>query len=214
MFTQEQIGAALRVYAVTDDAWLDGRPLEQCVAQALEGGATFVQLRRKGASTDELVEQAKRLIPLCHAAGVPFVIDDDVRAAKLSGADGVHVGQSDTACARARAELGPAAIVGVSTQTPEQARAAAAAGANYLGVGAVAGTSTKPEAWVLSAAEIAEIAHAVYIPIVAIGGLNAQTIPLLAGTGVAGGAFVSAIFAAEDIAQATRTLAQALDQAL
>jgi thiamine-phosphate pyrophosphorylase len=67
---------------------------------------------------------------------------------------------------------------------------------------------------VLSAAEIAEIAHAVYIPIVAIGGLNAQTIPLLAGTGVAGGAFVSAIFAAEDIAQATRTLAQALDQAL
>ena len=129
----------LAVYAVTDSAWLDGRALEDVVAQAVEGGATFVQLREKGCTHEERCGLARRILPVCREHGVPFVVDDDVACALVVGADGVHVGQSDTACAAARAMLGPDAVVGVSAQTPEQARAAAEAGADYLGVGAACG---------------------------------------------------------------------------
>lgn len=197
---------ALTLYAVTDDAWLNGRTLASCVAQALEGGATFVQLRDKHATTAELVEQARTILPLCRASGVPFVINDDVEAARRSGADGVHVGQSDAACADARAALGPNAIVGVSASTVGEALAAQAAGADYLGVGAVFGTPTKTDAQVTGIDGLAAICAAVDIPTVAIGGLNERTIPALAGSGTDGVAVVSAIFAAPDIASATRNL--------
>ena len=119
---------------MTDSAWLHGRTLADCVRQAIAGGTTFIQLREKHMTTDELVAEAATILPVCRAASVPFVIDDDVEAALRSGADGVHVGQSDTACAEARRVLGPDAIIGVSAQTVEQALAAQAAGANYLGV--------------------------------------------------------------------------------
>lgn len=198
---------SMLLYAVTDDAWLAGRRLEDCVARALRGGSTFVQLRDKQASTDELVAQAKAIIPLCRQAGVPFVVNDDVEAARLSGADGVHVGQSDEACEDARAALGADAIVGVSVQTVEQALVAQAAGASYLGVGAVFSTSTKTDAAEVSLSELASICEAVDIPVVAIGGIGEKTLPALAGTGIDGVAVVSAIFAAEDIEAASRRLA-------
>ena len=198
---------SLLLYAVTDDAWLAGRRLEDCVALALRGGATFVQLRDKQATTAELVSQAQAIIPLCRDAGVPFVINDDVEAARLSGACGVHVGQSDEACEDARAALGADAIVGVSVQTVDQAQAAQAAGASYLGVGAVFSTSTKADAAEVSLEELANICEAVDIPVVAIGGIGEKTLPALAGTGIDGVAVVSAIFAAEDIEAASRKLA-------
>ena len=119
-WSAEAIRCALKLYAVTDNAWLGERSLAQCVEAALAGGATFVQLREKHASTEEIVELAQTIIPICRAHRVPFLIDDDVEAAKLAGADGVHVGQSDTACAEARRILGPDAIVGVSQ--PRQSR--------------------------------------------------------------------------------------------
>lgn len=210
LWSPAAIRRGMRLYAVTDSAWLDGRTLADCVRQALAGGATFVQLREKHATTDELVAQAAELLPLCHEAGVPFVIDDDVEAARRSGADGVHVGQSDTACAEARHILGPGAIVGVSAQTVEQALAAQAAGADYLGVGALIPTPTKPDAVDVTREELMRICAAVDIPVVGIGGLNARTIDVLAGTGVAGAAVVSAIFAADDIELATHELADRL----
>lgn len=199
---------SMLLYAVTDNAWLAGRKLEDCVAQALHGGATFVQLRDKNASTEELVAQAKTIIPQCRRAGVPFVVNDDVEAARLSGADGVHVGQSDEACEDARAVLGTDAIVGVSVQTVDQALAAQAAGASYLGVGAVFSTSTKADAAEVSLDELAEICEAVEVPVVAIGGIGSNTLPVLAGTGIDGVAVVSAIFAAEDIEAASRELVE------
>lgn len=205
-FSPEAIRRGMLLYAVTDRAWLAGRTLADCVREAIAGGATFVQLREKGLSTDEIVAEAAEIIPVCRAAGVPFVIDDDVEAARRSGADGVHVGQSDTACAEARAALGPAAIVGVSAQTVEEALAAQAAGADYLGVGAMYGTPTKPDAIDVTFEELARICAAVDIPVTAIGGINARTMGSLAGTGVDGAAVVSAIFAAEDIEAATREL--------
>ena len=205
-FSPEAIRRGMLLYAVTDRAWLDGRMLAGCVREAIAGGATFVQLREKDLTTEEIVAEAAEIIPVCRAAGVPFVIDDDVEAARRSGADGVHVGQSDTACAEARSALGPEAIVGVSAQTVEEALAAQAAGADYLGVGAMYGTPTKPDAVDVTFAELARICAAVDIPVTAIGGINARTMGSLAGTGVDGAAVVSAIFAAEDIEAATREL--------
>lgn len=208
-FSSQEIRNAMLLYAVTDRAWLRGRTLADCVAEALRGGATFVQLREKEADDRETAELARALMPLAHAAGVPFVIDDRVELARAVGADGVHVGQSDAACADARRILGPDAIVGVSAQTVEQARAAQAAGADYLGVGAMFPTSTKQDADSVSLAELRDLCGAVDIPVVAIGGVNVQTAPKLAGCGVDGIAVVSALFAQDDIEAAARELVTA-----
>ncbi|MDO4854789.1 MAG: thiamine phosphate synthase [Coriobacteriia bacterium] len=209
-FSADDIRAAQELYAVTDSAWLDGRSLAECVEEALQGGATFIQLREKSASTEELVELGRPLMELCRAKGIPFVIDDDIEAARILDCDGVHVGQEDESCANARAILGPDKIVGVSTQTVDEALAAQAAGADYLGVGGVVATSTKPEAWALSHQEFVDICNAADIPVVAIGGVKKETLPLLEDTGVAGVAVVSAIFAADDIPAATRSLKEAV----
>lgn len=211
-WTPEDIRRGMLLYAVTDSAWLHGRTLASCVREALAGGATFVQLREKHMTTDELVEEARTILPICREARVPFLIDDDVEAARLVGADGVHVGQSDTACAEARRILGPDAIVGVSAQTVEQAVAAEQAGADYLGVGALIPTPTKPDAVDVTSEELARICRAVGIPVVGIGGLHLSTIDILDGTGAAGAAVVSAIFAAEDIERDTRELAGKLSR--
>lgn len=211
-WTPADIRRGMLLYAVTDSAWLRGRTLASCVREALAGGATFVQLREKHMSTDELVEEAKTILPICREARVPFLIDDDVEAARLVGADGVHVGQSDTACAEARRILGPDAIVGVSAQTVEQAVAAERAGADYLGVGALIPTPTKPDAVDVTPEELSRICRAVEIPVVGIGGLHLSTIDILDGTGAAGAAVVSAIFAAEDIERDTRELAGKLSR--
>ena len=200
MYPREDLRRALALYAVTDRAWLGERTLAACVEEALAGGATFVQLREKEAPRAEVVLRARALAPLCRAAGVPFVVNDDVAAARLAGADGVHVGQD--------------AIVGVSVQTVEQALAAQADGADYLGVGAVFGTPTKPDAADVGADGLAAICAAVDIPVVAIGGMNERTVPALAGTGADGAAVVSAIFAADDIEAAARRLRAAVQAAL
>ena len=194
----DAIRKSMLVYAVTDRAWLNGRTLAECVQQAVDGGATFVQLREKDASHDEIVRLANELRSSCRKAVVPFVIDDEVEIALEVGADGVHVGQDDMACERARAMLGPDAIVGVSAQTVEQALAAQAAGADYLGVGALIPTPTKPDAVDVTFDELRAICDAVDIPVVGIGGLNARTVAQLKGSHVDGAAVVSAVFAAED----------------
>ena len=128
----------LRLYAVTDRTWLNGRRLADVVAQAIDGGATFVQLREKCLDEHDLLAEAEELSALCHFRHVPFVIDDNVEVALAAGADGVHVGQSDMAAKRARALLGPDKILGVSAHNAAEALAAQADGADYLGCGAAA----------------------------------------------------------------------------
>ncbi len=210
-YDKSRLPQDLAVYAVTDSAWLGGRALEDVVAQAIEGGATFVQLREKSCSHEERCELARRVLAVCRACGVPFVVDDDVECARKVGADGVHVGQSDTACAEARAALGPDAIVGVSAQTPEQAQAAAQAGADYLGVGAAFPTSTKADAEFTGIDGLARVCAATDLPVVAIGGITAANAGELALTGACGVAVVSAIFAAADPVAATRELRAAVE---
>lgn len=194
------------VYAITDRSWLGGRSLASCVREAIDGGATFVQLREKNASPDEFLALARELKPICAQAGVPFVINDNVDVALAIDADGVHVGQSDMACERARALLGPEKIVGVSAQTVAQALAAQKAGADYLGVGALIPTATKPEAVDVTFEGLCAICKAVDIPVVGIGGLNASTIAQFRGTGMVGAAVVSAIFGAPDCKKAAAEL--------
>ena len=202
------------LYAVTDRTWLGGRTLAECVQQAVDGGATFVQLREKEASHEEIAALARELLPICRKAGVPFVIDDEVEIAIEVGADGVHVGQDDMACERARALLGPDAIVGVSAQTVEQALDAQAAGADYLGVGALIPTPTKPDAVDVTFDELCAICAAVDIPVVGIGGLNKNTVEHLRGSGADGAAVVSAIFAADDCEAATRELRDVMERVI
>ena len=163
-------------------------------------------LREKDAVRDEVVSLGREIAAICHEAHVPFVVDDDIQAAIECGADGVHVGQDDVACELAREKLGPDAIVGVSAQTVEQARAAQAAGASYLGVGALIPTPTKPDAVDVTFEGLQAICAAVDIPVVGIGGLNARTIPQFRNSGVDGAAVVSAIFAADDCLAATMEL--------
>ena len=202
----------LRLYLITDRSWLDGRSLEDQVEAALEAGATCLQLREKHLEEEAFLAQAVRIKEIAHRHGVPLIINDNLRVALESGADGLHVGQGDLQAQKARALLGPGKILGVSARTVEQALAAQAAGADYLGVGAVFPTSTKPEAAEVPWETLGEICRAVEIPVVAIGGITAQRLPQLAGSGIAGAAVISAVFAQPDIPAAVRGLLDALER--
>lgn len=206
MITRDKLEDSMRLYAVTDRSWLCGRTLQSCVANALAGGVTCVQLREKQASQTEIEELARSLKPVCARAGVPFLINDEVEIAKRIGTDGVHVGQDDMSCVAARKLLGAQAIIGVSVQTLDEALKAQEEGADYLGVGALFGTPTKPEAVEVSLATLASICAAVEIPVIGIGGINTHTLAALRGTGIDGIAVVSAIFAATDIRYAAQDL--------
>lgn len=211
---RHELRRAMRLYVVTDRSWLRGRTLEECVAQALTGGATFVQLREKDAPAFEVLPLARNLKELCARADVPFVVNDDLELALQVDADGVHLGQEDGSVAEARAILGPDKIIGVSAQTEDQAVRAADDGADYLGVGALLPTATKPDAVDVPAAELQAICAAVDLPIVGIGGLNAQTIGEFAGFRLDGAAVVSAVFAADDCEAAAREMRAAVEGAL
>ena len=202
----------LRLYAVTDRSWLRGQTLMQQVEQALLGGATLVQLREKELEESAFLQEAVEMTRLCHRFGVPLLINDNVEIARKSGADGVHVGQEDMDASAVRGILGSGMIVGVTAKTVEQAKRAQDAGADYLGSGAVFGSSTKRNAKPMTKETLREICAAVRIPVVAIGGINRENAAGLAGTGIVGIAVVSGIFAAEDIERECKILRGIADQ--
>ncbi len=203
---EKKVRDAMLLYAVTDRTWVGESTLYAQVEQCLKGGATFVQIREKGLSHAEFVKEAKQIVALCHAYHVMCVINDDVQACIESGADGVHVGQDDMEAGDVRALLGPDKIIGVSAHSVEEAQLAQSRGADYLGVGAVHSTDTKTDAEALTYEQIREICNAVSIPCTAIGGIKLDNMLELKGTGVAGVAIVSGIFAAADIQLATEQL--------
>lgn len=196
----------IRLYAVTDRAWLQGRTLEAVVEEALRGGVTMVQLREKAASDEQLLAEAKVLLPLCHAYKVPLLIDDNVRVCLEAGADGVHVGQQDMAVARARELLGPGRIIGATAHNVAEAVQAEQDGADYLGSGAAFGSRTKLDASTIDRSTYRDITASVHIPVCAIGGVNKDNITELQGYGLKGAAIVSGIFAAPDIEAVCREL--------
>lgn len=189
----------LLLYAVTDRTWAGRQTLAEQVEEALKGGVTMVQLREKNVSDEEYIQRAGEIKELCNRYGVPLIINDNVEVALKCGADGVHVGMEDTPVSAVRARVGAEFIIGATAKTVEQAKAAEAAGADYLGVGAVFPSPTKRNAIRITKEELYEICSAVSIPAVAIGGITESNIAELAGGGMAGVAVVSAIFGAEDI---------------
>ena len=197
----------LLLYGITDRSWLNGKTLYSQVEGALKGGVTFLQLREKSLDQAHFRQEVAEIRKLCKKYGVPLIINDNVRIAKEIDADGVHVGQGDLSVREVRRIGGEQMIVGVSAHNVAEARAAWRDGADYLGAGAMFSTSTKTGTTHLDLKTLEDICRCVPIPVVAIGGIQADNILSLAGSGIAGAAVVSAVFGAEDIEAACRRLA-------
>ena len=204
----------LKLYAVTDRTHLNGKTLVEAVELAIQGGVTCVQLREKNISYNEYISKAVEIREICHKYGVPLIINDNYRVALASGADGVHVGIEDTAVSEIRKNVGDNFIIGATAKTIEQAQKAQKDGADYLGVGAVFPTGTKKDANNLSPDILRNICDAVDIPVVAIGGITKDNIKEFKGSGIDGIAVVSAIFAADDIENATKELKETVKSIL
>ena len=206
-FTKEEIKNSMLLYAVTDRAWLkENEDLTSVCKSVIENGATFLQIREKDLDEGTFEQEAEALKKLCAQYHIPFVVNDSVEIALDIDADGVHVGQSDMKGRDIRSMIGNEKILGISAGTVEEAIAAEKAGADYIGVGAVFGTSTKKNARNLTVEKLKEISESVSIPVVAIGGIGVSNILELMDSGVDGVAVVSAIFAAESPGEATAKL--------
>ncbi len=194
------------LYLVTDSSYHTEESFLRTVEAALRGGVTLLQLREKNRSAREYMELARKVKALCDQYQVPLLIDDRVDVAAAADAAGVHVGQSDIPVADARRILGPDKIVGATAKTVEQAMEAWEQGADYLGVGAIYPTTTKVKTVLTKVSTLQEICKAVPVPVNAIGGLNADNMDVLQGTGIAGICVVSAIMKAEEPEKAAREL--------
>ena len=194
------------LYAVTDRAWVGKQTLCEQVEAALKGGCTCVQLREKELSDAEFFEEAVKMHEICKHYGVPFIVNDNVDIAVKCHAEGIHVGQDDMKASCVRERVGDDMIIGVSAHTVEEAVEAVKNGADYLGAGAVFGSSTKQNAGTMKKETLRSICEAVDIPVVAIGGINGKNLKELSHTGIDGVALVSAIFAADDIENTCRAL--------
>jgi thiamine-phosphate pyrophosphorylase len=202
------------LYLVTDRDLAGARPIEEVVASAVNGGVSVVQLREKNCSTLEYINLAKRIKSITDSKRIPLIINDRLDVAQAAGADGVHVGQNDMPYSDARRILGPDAIIGLTVETPEQARAADTLDADYLGVSAIFATPTKTDTmneWGISG--LSELRKKSRHILVAIGGLNKQNVQQIISAGADGVAVVSAICAAVDPENASRELRELIDAA-
>ena len=222
----------LNLYAITDRSWILNdnnaygednscnsnkaskeslycKSLEEAVEKAILGGATIIQLREKNISDDEYIKRAESIKSVCDKYNIPLIINDNVDVALKVKAAGVHVGQGDTSVSKARSILGKDYIIGATAHNLEEAKIAQTCGADYLGVGAAFGSSTKKDAKTLTSLETyKEITSNISIPIVAIGGINDSNMDLLTGSGIAGVAIISGIFSALDIEKQANILSR------
>jgi len=202
------IGVRSPVYFITPS-----RPdidLASLVSRAIEGGVGIVQLRLKGCSARQLVERAAGVLEVCRRSGVPLIINDRADVCLAVGADGVHVGQDDLPVAHARRILGPAAIIGATTQTPELAVKAAQAGATYVAVGPMFASPTKPEKDAIGPGALAPVKGAVKVLVCAIGGITRENIGEVITAGAHLAAVLTAICEADDPAAAAAALVAAV----
>jgi thiamine-phosphate pyrophosphorylase len=202
------------VYLVTQESLSAGRSTRDVVEAAVAGGVDVVQLREKGRSARERYHLGRKLRSITRAAGVTFVVNDRVDLAQALDADGVHLGDDDLPIAVARELLGEDAIVGRSVSFVEDAREAERAGADYLGVGAIYPTDSKADIdddeYAIGTERLADICEAVDIPVVGIGGVDADNAAEVAAAGADGVPVITAITAADDPEAATRVLGEAL----
>lgn len=194
------------LYAVTDRQWLANRELKEDVEKALKGGATLIQLREKKMDFNEFYCEAKIIHRLCKMYSVPLIINDNAEVAKAVDAEGIHLGQNDLKPAEARKILGKNKIIGVTARSVQQAVKAENDGADYIGCGAVFGTSTKKNALKMSLDTLYSICSSVKIPVVAIGGITKYNINKLKGAPISGVAVISGIFAEKNIEDSSKEL--------
>lgn len=197
------------LYVVTGEKFAGGRTLAAVVRAAIAGGAQAVQLREKEMPLRRLLTEGACLREIARQAGIPFIVDDRVDVALALDADGVHLGQDDMPATVARRLLGPDKIIGVSAHTVAEAKAAQAAGADYLGVGAVYATTSKDDASAPGGPQmIAAIAAAVDVPCFGIGGISATNAAAVVAAGARGVAVISAVISAPDVTAAARRVCQ------
>lgn len=194
------------LYLCTNRELMTTDTIEESVELAIKGGVTVVQLREKDCTSREFYELAKGVKAITDAYEIPLIINDRLDIALAVGADGVHLGQTDLPAAVARDILGADKIIGVTANTLEKAKEAWKAGADYLGVGDVFGTTTKANTKHVSLENLKKIKESVEIPVVGIGGVNVENIALLRGTGIDGAAVISAVIGQKDITAAAEKL--------
>ncbi len=201
------------LYLVTDRSLSRGRSSAEIVAAAVRGGVTCVQLREKQCCTREFIEEARSLQPLLSRYKIPLIINDRLDVALATGADGLHLGQSDMHIGDARRLAGDRMIIGISAETLEDAVLAEQEGADYIGISPVFATKTKTDTSPpLGLAGIRRIRQAVRIPLVGIGGIHSGNIRAVIGAGADGVAVVSAIVSADCAETAAAELKHILDR--
>ena len=197
----------LLLYAVTDRPKnTDVQTLLSQIEAAAAGGATCIQLREKHLSDEDFTQEAIQVKNICCKYQIPLIINDNLNVALNSRADGIHVGITDCPITEIRKCTGPGFIIGATAKTVEQAKKAAACGADYLGVGAVFPSPTKTSAIRITTSQLKAICHSVSIPSIAIGGICHENIHALQNSGIRGIAVVSALFSAKDVKTAAQTL--------
>jgi len=202
-----------RLYVILDRAAARGRDLLTILDATLAGGCRLVQLREKEWPSGRLLPMAERLRDRCRAAGATFIVNDRLDLALALGADGVHLGQDDLPPAAARALLRPGMILGLSTHSLEQARAAQAAGADYVAVGSMFPTGTKPDFQLVGPELIGKLRGEIGVPLIGIGGITHDNVAQVIRAGADGVAVISAVCAAGDPEAATRRFLDLIDGA-
>jgi len=192
------------LYVVLDRAAARGRSLDDVLAAVIEGGCRMVQLRDKESPSGRLLPLAERLLARARRAGVTFVVNDRVDLAVAVGADGVHLGQDDLPARLARPLLRPGMVLGVSTHDVAQAHAARDAGADYVAVGAMFATTTKPDFQLVGPGLVRKLRPDIRVPLVGIGGITHDNVADVIRAGADGVAVISAVCGAPDPAVATR----------
>jgi thiamine-phosphate diphosphorylase len=198
------------LYVILDRSAARERDLGGLLESVITGGARIVQLREKAWPSGRLLPLAERLRARCRAAGVTFIVNDRVDLALAVGADGVHLGQDDLPARAARPLLRPGMILGRSTHSVEQARAAVAEGADYIAVGSMFPTATKPDFELVGPDLIRKLRPEVPVPLIGIGGITPANVAEVVGAGADGVAVISAVCGADDPAEATRRFLRAI----
>lgn len=200
-----------KLYVIIDSRAANGRSLTDVALEAAEGGADIIQLREKDMAAREVVDLGRAIRKAIAGRDTLFIINDRPDIALAAGADGVHIGQDDIPPDFARAIIGKDKILGISTHSLAQALSAQKSGADYIGVGPVFSTPTKPDSEAVGLGLVREVRKAVNIPFVAIGGINADNIAQVIGAGAGRIAVVRAVCGAKDVRNAARILKEKLD---
>lgn len=194
------------LYLCTNSEMNNNYLLEDCVEQSIKGGVSIVQVREKNKSYNEFLKIATSIKKITDTYKIPLIINDNIEIAKEINADGIHIGQNDISCSQARKLIGAEKIIGVTVANIEEATKAIKDGADYLGVGAIFKSTTKSDATVVGIDELKKICQISTIPVVVIGGINKDTIPLLKDIKIDGYAMIRPILSTDDITKSTEKL--------